>query len=294
IGTNSRRGFAGMIAHHLAKTFTKMKVGVGILQGHDELPLRSTCLPATAYVGIGDIGHITEHVSSKWPTTPLSIVACSIGAAHFTRWAGLNAMQLQQHRVQGAVLVCHGYSSRHAAGAVDASGAAPVILNAYRDIVRKCADLEVLANSFPGFEPQKLKSARNLREWDEALLPVYGFTEHEHVMDAVDTTPAMLEQLSIPVIFLAAENDPLTPATRLLDGQVHKLVKNSAVIHTSHGSHMAWWEGPPWAMHQTWACSLMSEAVSALTGLPIPATPSSPSARSECFSYQALRKWFGK
>ena len=40
-------------------------------------------------------------------------------------------------------------------------------------------------------------------------------------------------------VYQAQENDPLTPATRLLDGQVHKLVKNSAVIHTSHGSHMA-------------------------------------------------------
>ena len=45
-------------------------------------------------------------------------------------------------------------------------------------------------------------------------------------MDAVDTTPSMLEQLPIPVIFLGAGNDPITPSTRLLDGQVQKLVKN--------------------------------------------------------------------
>ena len=31
---------------------------------------------------------------------------------------------------------------------------------------------QVLATSFPGFEPEKLRRARSLREWDEALLPV--------------------------------------------------------------------------------------------------------------------------
>ena len=30
---------------------------------------------------------------------------------------------------------------------------------------------------------------------------------------------------------------------------------------------MAWWEGPPWALHQSWACRLMAEAVGNLTGL---------------------------
>ncbi|CAE7214324.1 unnamed protein product [Symbiodinium microadriaticum] len=279
IGTNSRRGFAGMIAHHMAKTFTNCKVGVGVMQGHDELPLQSACLPATAYVGMGDIGHILEHVSKK-STAPLVVVGCSIGAAHFTRWAGMNPEKLQEYRVQGAVLVCHGHSSRPAATAVDASGAAPFILAAYRDIVRRCADLEVLATSFPGFEPEKLRRARSLREWDEALLPVYGFTEHDHVMDAVDTTPSMLEQLPIPVIFLGAGNDPITPSTRLLDGQVQKLVKNSAVIHLSHGSHMAWWEGPPWALHQSWACRLMAEAVGTLTGLAVP--PAQPPPTGCC------------
>lgn len=249
------------------------------MQGHDELPLQSACLPATAYVGMGDIGHILEHVSKK-STAPLVVVGCSIGAAHFTRWAGMNPEKLQECRVQGAVLVCHGHSSRPAATAVDASGAAPFILAAYRDIVRRCADLEVLATSFPGFEPEKLRRARSLREWDEALLPVYGFTEHDHVMDAVDTTPSMLEQLPIPVIFLGAGNDPITPSTRLLDGQVQKLVKNSAVIHLSHGSHMAWWEGPPWALHQSWACRLMAEAVGTLTGLAVP--PAQPPPTGCC------------
>ena len=69
--------------------------------GHDDLPLQSTCLPATAYVGMGDIGHILEHVSKK-SNAPLVVVGCSIGAAHFTRWAGTNPEKLQQCRVQGA------------------------------------------------------------------------------------------------------------------------------------------------------------------------------------------------
>ena len=86
------------------KSFGPASAGInsGIPRGHDNLPLQSTCLPATAYVGKGDIGHIIEHVSSKWPTVPLAVVGCSIGAAHFTRWAGMNPDKLQECRVQGA------------------------------------------------------------------------------------------------------------------------------------------------------------------------------------------------
>lgn len=46
-----------------------------------------------------------------------------------------------------------------------------------------------------------------------------------------------------------------------LDGKwgwtVPRLVQDCAVIHLSHGSHMAWWQpvvGRPWRLEQRWAC----------------------------------------
>ena len=176
-------------------------------------------------------------VSAKWPGVPLVVIGCSIGSAHFTRWAGANPEKLQQCGVVGAVMVCHGQSARPAAMAVDSSGAASFILDAYREILQRHPDLELLAKTFPGFQPEKLQSARSLREWDDALLPVYGFGHYEEVLDAVDTTGAMLQKLSIPVVFFGADNDPLTPATRLVEGEVEKLVatllrETSDVVYT--------------------------------------------------------------
>ncbi|CAK8994090.1 Exostosin domain-containing protein [Durusdinium trenchii] len=197
-----------MSAHHLSTSFPSLRVGVAVLQGHDGLPLQSTCFPATAYVSMGDTGRIIEHTSAQFPGLPLVVMACSIGAAHFTHWAGTHPEKAKQCRVVGAVLVCHGYASRPAAHAVDSSGAAPFILGAYRDILRRnVPNLEIFADDFPDFEPSKLWAAQTLREWDEALLPVYGIQRYEDVLDAVDTTPEMLQALPMPVVFVGAAND---------------------------------------------------------------------------------------
>ncbi|CAK8993139.1 unnamed protein product [Durusdinium trenchii] len=295
IGTNSRSGFAGMSAHHLSTSFPSLRVGVAVLQGHDGLPLQSTCFPATAYVSMGDTGRIIEHTSAQFPGLPLVVMACSIGAAHFTHWAGTHPEKAKQCRVVGAVLVCHGYASRPAAHAVDSSGAAPFILGAYRDILRRnVPNLEIFADDFPDFEPSKLWAAQTLREWDEALLPVYGIQRYEDVLDAVDTTPEMLQALPMPVVFVGAANDPITPSTRLLEGQVHQLVPDSALIHLSHGSHMAWWQGPFWQMSQEWACDLMTELVSILADMPKRPAEQGPKKSMFCVACEAVGRMFGQ
>jgi hypothetical protein len=46
-----------------------------------------------------------------------------------------------------------------------------------------------------------------LGEWDEAVLPLYGFQRHEDVLDAVDTTPQRRRALPIPTVFLGAANE---------------------------------------------------------------------------------------
>ncbi|CAJ1414932.1 unnamed protein product [Effrenium voratum] len=92
------------------------------------------------------------------------------------------------------------------------------------------------------------------------------------VLDAVDTTPEMMRRLNIPTVFVGADNDPLAPPTRLLQGEVQKLVPDCAILSTSHGSHMAWWQGAPWALHQTWALDTMAELISLLSGHARPET----------------------
>ncbi|CAJ1342752.1 unnamed protein product [Effrenium voratum] len=154
IGTNARSGFAGSSAHHLANVFPHFAVGVAVLQGHDGLPLHSTCLPATAYVSMGDTGRIIEHSSAKYPKKPHFVLACSIGAAHFTHWAGTHPEKVRGCRLAGAVLCCHGFASRPAASAVDTSGAAGFILAAYRDILKGCQ------REIPGLDLEKVLAAR--------------------------------------------------------------------------------------------------------------------------------------
>lgn len=58
---------------------------------------------------------------------------------------------------------------------------------------------------FPHIFPTLFPARRG--EWDEAVLPLYGFERHEDVLDAVDTTPQMLRALAVPTVFLGAANE---------------------------------------------------------------------------------------
>lgn len=272
VGTDARRGFSSMIAHHLAVSRPCSRVGVVVLQGHGGLPLRSTRIVGLPYVGSGDCGHVIEHCSEKWAGTPIVVVACSIGAAHFTHWAGSNPEKVDRCAVCGAIVVCHGGNAQDTDRALVTSGAEPFILGEFRKLLEASPpDREKLAKRAPSFNLEKLLQSRTLREWTCQLLPIYGHADYESLMLAVDTPPDLMRRIGCPIVFLNSDNDPVTPAGRLMDElNIIEVVPNCATVRTALGSHMAWWEGPPWALEQRWACASMVELVSALlvAGLP--------------------------
>eukprot|EP00927_Polykrikos_kofoidii_P055334 TRINITY_DN49602_c0_g1_i1.p1 TRINITY_DN49602_c0_g1~~TRINITY_DN49602_c0_g1_i1.p1 ORF type:complete len:430 (+),score=51.92 TRINITY_DN49602_c0_g1_i1:79-1290(+) len=271
-GTNSRRGFACTIAHRVASLRPDFHVGVVVLQGHDGLPLRSDKVMSTAYVGCGDAGYVFEHVSTRFPGVPIVVFTCSIGSAHFTRWLGTASPEsVQKTGIVGAIMLSHGHSGAESAVALKESPACEsFILGEWRRILRESPpDPAVLARKAPKFDISRVLRAKTHAKWDEEVLPLYGFTDNAEMHRQCDATPSMLANVKMPLVFVNTDNDPITPAGRLMDtGRVCDVVPNCAAVRTRLGSHMAWWQGPPWALEQRWAYTTMCELIVAIAEMP--------------------------
>eukprot|EP00928_Gymnodinium_smaydae_P094095 TRINITY_DN7857_c0_g1_i2.p1 TRINITY_DN7857_c0_g1~~TRINITY_DN7857_c0_g1_i2.p1 ORF type:complete len:227 (+),score=34.46 TRINITY_DN7857_c0_g1_i2:519-1199(+) len=212
-----------------------------------------------------DVGHMLEHISKKYAGTPILVIGCSIGTGHFTLWAGSNPDKLSTLNIVGGIMICHGLSAKETAEAVDASLFAGHILRCFRHQL----DTSPPSPDLMTAELQEaLEAASTLEEWDKAVGPVYGFNDREEMLRACDTTPAVLGRISVPMVFLNADDDPVTPAGRLIDvGRIHELVPNCVAARTAKGSHMGWWEGAPWALSQDWASQVVSELVVSMCNL---------------------------
>lgn len=267
VGTSAKRGFTAMIAHHLAQNLPTHRVGVAVLQGHDGLPMRSSKIASSAYPCTCDSGYLLERVTSTWLNVPIIVIACSIGSAHFTHWAGKNPEQLHRTSVVGGIMFCHGLNFAASMEACEASGASRFILNEFQKMIKVSPpDPEILAACSPPLSVDSFMKARTLQEWNELSLPLYGLQTRDDMQTAADTTPELLSRIDVPLVFINADNDPVTPAGRLIDeGNICNVVPNCAAIRTTHGSHMAWWEGPPWNLHQTWMSTFVLELVSAMS-----------------------------
>lgn len=271
VGSTARRGFAGTIAHHIASVRPDFRVGVAVLQGHDGLPLRTEKVMSTAYVGCGDVGHIFEHVARTLPGVPIVVLSCSIGSAHFTRWVGgVPPEHVSGLGIVGGVVVCHGYNAADTRRAADSSGCSSFIIGEWRKMLKRSPpDPVKLAQKAPHFDMDKLLRSRTVKEWDAAAMPLYGYTDDAEVLRSSEASPTMLEAIKIPIVFVNSFNDPITPARRLIYGRVCETMANVAFLTTSRGSHMSWWQGPPWGLEQRWACNAMAELVSALATMPL-------------------------
>jgi predicted alpha/beta-fold hydrolase len=272
LGTTSKVGFTAMVAHYIAEHTELFSpevpaVGVAVMQGFDGLPLRTTKLMSTALISTDDAGHIIEHVASKFGVK-IVLLGISLGGAFVTHWAGKFPTSCQEANVVGGVIVAHGLDVYHAAKSCDAMLPNQYLLSCYRhNLSQSPPDVDLVAK-IPDFDIDSLKTAKSAREWDVACLPLYGFNDYESMLHASDPG-RLLGQVSIPLVFVSADNDPIAPASRLVEeGRLHEVVPNCTIVRTKKGSHLAWWEGGIMGCQQPWAVNLIVELSAALLKMP--------------------------
>src|SRR5712692_9100145 len=103
------------------------------------------------------------------------------------------------------------------------------------------------ARKFPGVAQARVRSARTLFEFDEALTgPVHGFAGAEDYWARSSSGP-FVARVRVPLLLLSAEDDPFIPATCL---PREAAAANPCVTLETHprGGHLGFVAGPyvPW------------------------------------------------
>jgi len=288
IGASSSSGLLGACAAALAVRLPDARVGTMVAQGLDGLPLETRAVMATPYFATDDIGVLLSHIAGKYPGVPIVIFANSFGVGLFVRWAGQNPQWCKEANVIGGVMLCFGYSVATTSRAGDKTLATPTfVLGHWRASVQANEKwVRSLEGQVDGFCFDKLMAASTIAEWEEAACPLYGFSGRDAMLQSIETEQAS-HSIEIPMIYIGSDDDPITPATRLLANSMATRA-HSAVLCTRGGGHMGWWEGPLWRMHQTWIFRVVTDLVRAFAAAAVPTGGEELRASSEGCQRAAL------
>jgi len=264
IGASSTSGFMSCCSAGMAVGIPGVRVAVMVPQGLDGLPLESRCVMSTAYMCMDDPGHLLSHIAAKYPGVPIVGFSNSLSSGHFVRWAGANPEWCKKVNLKAAVCLCFGYSVATTSQCGDDTiGVPSFVLGAWRAAAEaNMKQLQELETRVPGFSVQRLLAATTIGDWEAATCPLYGFADREEMLGGIETNE-LAHKMTLPTVFIGSDDDPLTPATRLLKNEVH-LGAAAAVICTHGGGHMCWWEGWPGQMDQSWIFQVCRDAVAAL------------------------------
>eukprot|EP00928_Gymnodinium_smaydae_P005298 TRINITY_DN11810_c0_g1_i1.p1 TRINITY_DN11810_c0_g1~~TRINITY_DN11810_c0_g1_i1.p1 ORF type:complete len:407 (+),score=46.19 TRINITY_DN11810_c0_g1_i1:112-1332(+) len=242
--------------HGINAIFCKRLAGEGqfrvvqcVYQGLGGLTMSSSHIPSTAYCGTDDVGAALMTVHRTWPKASIVVLCFSIGAAHFTRFAGQNPKLCAEYRVVGMVALAHGFSAAETSRAGRSTlGGAPgrAVVYLWKDQLKKKPNLEYLntLDGKMGFDVKRLLKASTFDEWDEAALPLYGYRSKQEMLLKCDAYN-YLSGLSMPMLFVNAENDPVCPARRMVRPEHPELLDNplAILVTTKFGGHLHWPDG---------------------------------------------------
>ena len=159
----------------------------------------------------GDLGEAVRRARAESETGPLLLAGCSLGGNVLVKWLGEQGAQAQ---VRAAAALSVPFDLKACAQALDAPGAMSLV---YRSRFLHTLKRKALAKAraFPGIDVARVRSARTLFEFDEALTgPVHGFAGAEDYWAQSSSGP-YVARVRVPLLLLAAEDDPFIPSSCL-------------------------------------------------------------------------------
>lgn len=211
-------------------------------RGHGDLPLTSP-----RFNTMGDTDDLRQQlllIGARYPDSALYAAGISAGTGLLIRYLG---EQGQDTPLRGAFAYCPGYDIRVAF----ARSRAPYSRLMARKLVRQFVtpNLETLAHlaSFAALE-----GAQNLDEFHRNLYECAGYPSQQAFLDSCNPV-AVMEKVSIPLLVLNAEDDPVCVLGNVQDHQ-HAMARmpKTVLAVTARGSHCAYLAGfsaHSWAHH---------------------------------------------
>ena len=203
----------------------------------------------------GDLDFVVGLLARSAPSLPLVAAGASIGGNVLLKWLGEGR---SDGRVRAAATISTPYDLLACARHLE-RGAGPIYTRVFLRTLRPKA-LAVRAR-FPEaadrIDPDRVRRARTFFEFDDAATaPLHGFAGAGDYY-ARSSSLAFLPRITMPVLCLAARNDPFLPEEAL---ERARAAAPPAVDFrvTASGSHLGFPEGHPWAL-RSWAERAVAE-----------------------------------
>ncbi|MBD9481554.1 alpha/beta fold hydrolase [Pseudomonas sp. PDM14] len=243
---HSMRGFVRDL-----QRLTGWRVVVCERRGHGGLPLTSP-----RFNTMGDTADLREQlrqIGERYPQSPLYAAGISAGTGLLVRYLGEQGADTP---LQGAFAYCPGYDIRVAF----ARSRAPYTRLMARKLVRQFVtpNREALAH-LPSLSA--LENAQSLDEFHRHLYECAGYSSQQAFLDSCNPMPVM-ETVSIPLLVLNAEDDPVCVLGNVRDHQqAMARMPRTLLAVTARGSHCAYLSG---FTARSWAHHLAAEFLQAL------------------------------
>ena len=237
-GSSSSHYVRGLLAQARKRGWRGMALNFRSCSGEPNRLLRSYHSGET-----GDLGEAIRRARRESEAAPLLLAGCSLGGNVVVKWLG---EQGASARVRAAAALSVPFDLKACAGALDAPGAMSFVYRSrfLHTLKRKAM---AKAGAFSGIDVGRVRSARTLYEFDEALTgPVHGFAGAEDYWAQSSSGP-FVERVRVPLLLLSAEDDPFIPSSCL---PREAASRNPCVTLETHprGGHLGFVAGPflPW------------------------------------------------
>ena len=155
----------------------------------------------------GDLAEAVARARNESPGAPLLLAGCSLGGNVMVKWLG---EQGDAAPVRAAVGLSVPFDLKLCARALDAPDPMAFVYRTrfLRTLKRKALEK---AQRFPQIDSVRVRSARTLFEFDEALTaPVHGFASAPDYWARSSSGP-YVPRIRLPLLLIAAEDDPFIP-----------------------------------------------------------------------------------
>lgn len=205
-GSSSSHYVRGLLAQARRRGWRGMALNFRSCSGEPNRLLRSYHSGET-----GDLGEAVRRARAESPAAPVLLAGCSLGGNVLVKWLGENGTSAN---VRAAAALSVPFDLKECARALDARGAMSFVYRTRFLLTLKRKAL-AKARAFPGLDRERVRSARTLFEFDEAVTgPVHGFAGAEDYWAQSSSGP-YVSRVRVPLLLLAAEDDPFIPAACL-------------------------------------------------------------------------------
>jgi len=207
-------------------------------RGCAESPLTTPQFYSASYTG--DIRFVVDELHRRFPNAPLLAIGWSLGANILTNFLGEEGSQA---KLTAAAALCNPFDLNACDTALESGFFGTIYSRAMAKNMRKLfAPHENLFAGLPKYNPELVRNAKTVRDFDEAVTAVtFGFPTVDAYYE-YSGSKNKIQDVAIPLMTVQALDDPIAVASAIPREKIEKN-PNVILIETETGGHLGWEAG---------------------------------------------------